>query len=94
MTSLLLCGGPSRVYISCMSSRFPRIVFVAAMLAIAPAFGFAQDDPHALPNDPHALPKKKPPEAPAKLPKVGADKTRGLDFLFGDRKSTRLNSSH
>jgi len=62
-------------------------VFVAAMLAIAPAFGFAQDDPHALPNDPHALPKKKPPEAPAKLPKVGADKTRGLDFLFGALKA-------
>jgi tetratricopeptide (TPR) repeat protein len=55
-------------------------VLVAAMLAIAPAFAFAQDDPHA-------LPKKKPPEAPAKLPKVGADKTRGLDFLFGALKA-------
>jgi len=62
-------------------------VLVAAMLTIAPAFAFAQDDPHALPNDPHALPKKKPPEAPAKLPKVGADKTRGLDFLFGALKA-------
>jgi tetratricopeptide (TPR) repeat protein len=62
-------------------------VLVAAMLTIAPAFAFAQDDPHALPNDPHALPKKKLPEAPAKLPKVGADKTRGLDFLFGALKA-------
>ena len=31
--------------------------------------------------------QKKPPEAPGKLPKVGADKTRGLDFLFGALKA-------
>ena len=54
-------------------------MLVAAMLATAPALAFAQDDPRALP--------KKPPEAPAKLPKVGADKTRGLDFLFGALKA-------
>jgi tetratricopeptide (TPR) repeat protein len=55
-------------------------MLVAAMLATAPAVAFAQDDPRA-------LPKKKLPEAPAKLPKVGADKTRGLDFLFGALKA-------
>ncbi len=48
----------------------------------APALAFAQDDP------PTAPPKqKKLPEAPAKLPKVGADRTRGLDFLFGALKA-------
>lgn len=31
--------------------------------------------------------QKKPPEAPSKLPKVGADRTRGLDFLFGALKA-------
>ena len=31
--------------------------------------------------------QKKLPEAPAKLPKVGADKARGLDFLFGALKA-------
>ncbi|MET0905747.1 MAG: tetratricopeptide repeat protein [Tardiphaga sp.] len=31
--------------------------------------------------------QKKIPEPPAKLPKVGADKTRGLDFLFGALKA-------
>ena len=30
---------------------------------------------------------KKLPEPPGKLPKVGADKTRGLDFLFGALKA-------
>ncbi len=33
-----------------------------------------------------APPQKKLPEPPAKLPKVGADKARGLDFLFGALK--------
>jgi tetratricopeptide (TPR) repeat protein len=37
-------------------------------------------------QDPRSTPKKLP-EAPAKLPKVGADKTRGLDFLFGALKA-------
>ena len=31
--------------------------------------------------------QKKLPEAPSKLPKVGADRTRGLDFLFGALKA-------
>src|SRR5258708_2589785 len=42
----------------------------------------------ALAQDPLATaPKKKLPEAPSKLPKVGADKTKGLDFLFGALKA-------
>jgi tetratricopeptide (TPR) repeat protein len=31
--------------------------------------------------------QKKMPEAPEKLPRVGADRTRGLDFLFGALKA-------
>src|SRR5439155_23795345 len=42
-------------------------------------------------NDPRVVPpkdqKKKLPEAPGKLPKVGADRTKGLDFLFGALKA-------
>jgi tetratricopeptide (TPR) repeat protein len=41
-------------------------------------------------QDPRSTPpgsQKQLPEAPSKLPKVGADKTRGLDFLFGALKA-------
>jgi tetratricopeptide (TPR) repeat protein len=65
-----------------MALRFPQLVVVAAMLAGAPTIAFAQDDPKA--NPPKS---RKLPEAPAKLPKLGADKTRGLDFLFGALKA-------
>jgi tetratricopeptide (TPR) repeat protein len=52
------------------------------MIAGAPAIAFAQDDPHANPPK-----QRKLPEAPPKLPKIGADRTRGLDFLFGALKA-------
>jgi tetratricopeptide (TPR) repeat protein len=55
-------------------------MLVAAILALAPPPASAQ-------GDPHAAQKKRPPEAPAKLPKVGADRARGLDFLFGALKA-------
>lgn len=46
---------------------------------------------HAQVKDPRVIPPpdalKKIPEPPAKLPKVSADKTRGLDFLFGALKA-------
>src|ERR1700719_5361623 len=64
-----------------MALRFPHAVFLAAVLAVAPAMASAQD-PHAAPSR-----QKKLPEPPAKLPKVAADKTRGLDFLFGALKA-------
>jgi tetratricopeptide (TPR) repeat protein len=41
-------------------------------------------------QEPRSAPRKqqkKPPEAPSKLPNVGADRTRGLDFLFGALKA-------
>ena len=69
-----------------MGLRFPRLhhvsaaVLVVAMLAALPTAGFAQDDPRVVPPKDS---KKKLPEAPGKLPKVGADRTKGLDFLFG-----------
>jgi tetratricopeptide (TPR) repeat protein len=53
------------------------------MMAVAvPSIVSAQDEPRAAPPK-----QKKLPEAPAKLPKVGADRTRGLDFLFGALKA-------
>jgi tetratricopeptide (TPR) repeat protein len=65
--------------------RFPAAGFgilLTALLAAAPV--------HAQVKDPRVAPpdsQKKIPEPPAKLPKVGADKTRGLDFLFGALKA-------
>lgn len=56
-------------------------MLVAAILA-APVAALAQDDPKIIPPK-----QKKLPEAPGRLPKVGADRTRGLDFLFGALKA-------
>ena len=67
-----------------MTSRLQKEILAAAALAVvlaaAPSLALAQDEPRA-------AARKKPPEAPAKLPKVGADRTRGLDFLFGALKA-------
>jgi tetratricopeptide (TPR) repeat protein len=71
-----------------MALRFSRqrhrgfAVLIAAMIAAVPMAAFAQD-PGA---GPLRQPKKLP-EAPSKLPKVGADRNRGLDFLFGALKA-------
>jgi tetratricopeptide (TPR) repeat protein len=56
---------------------------LAAMLAALPVHGFAQGQLQDAPNPS----KRKPPEAPARLPKVPADRTKGLDFLFGALKA-------
>ena len=53
-------------------------------MAALPAAALAQNDPKVIPPKEN---KKKLPEAPSKLPKVGADRTRGLDFLFGALKA-------
>src|SRR3981189_1560120 len=58
------------------------VILFTAMIAAAPVSAFAQD-----PGDTPPKPQKKLPEAPSKLPKVGADRTRGLDFLFGALKA-------
>ena len=71
-----------------MALGFPAVrscrifVLVAAMSAVAPISALGQDQRGAPPKQ-----QKKPPEAPGKLPKVSADKTRGLDFLFGALKA-------
>jgi tetratricopeptide (TPR) repeat protein len=72
-----------------MALRFPdarncRIAILAAVMTAMPAIAFAQDDPRVLPPPKS---QKKLPEAQSKLPKVGADRTRGLDFLFGALKA-------
>jgi tetratricopeptide (TPR) repeat protein len=70
-----------------MASRFPATgnwvtaVLLAAVVSTAPAMAAAQDQ-RAPPNQ-----QKKLPEPPGKLPKVGADRPRGLDFLFGALKA-------
>jgi tetratricopeptide (TPR) repeat protein len=56
----------------------PRFaILLAAIIAATPAASTAQD----------LKQQKKLLDAPAKLPKVPADKTRGLDFLFGALKA-------
>jgi len=80
-----------------MALRFPDIstcriavlvtagaILVTAVMMAAPTAVFAENDPRVIPP-PKA--QKKLPEAPSKLPKVGADRTRGLDFLFGALKA-------
>src|SRR6266853_4335525 len=68
--------------------RFPAArdclaaILFTAVIAAAPVSAFAQD-----PGGTPLKPQKKLPEAPSKLPKVGADRTRGLDFLFGALKA-------
>src|SRR5215208_6907735 len=57
-------------------------IVLAAAIAVVP-LGASAQNPHATPPKQ----KKLPPEPPSKLPKVGADRTRGLDFLFGALKA-------
>jgi tetratricopeptide (TPR) repeat protein len=65
-------------------ARFPvlAVILAAAVIAAAPMAASAQETGTA-----PAKQQKKLPEAPSKLPKVGADRTRGLDFLFGALKA-------
>src|SRR3954467_4104710 len=68
-----------------MALRFPHTalaMLLAATLVAVSAPALAQDPRAAPPRN-----QKKLPEAPSKLPKVGADRTRGLDFLFGALKA-------
>src|SRR5215468_8445837 len=64
-----------------MALRFPQLLLVAVTLAVAPSLALAQDNPRA-PKQ-----QRKLPEAPSKLPNVGADRAKGLDFLFGALKA-------
>ena len=64
-----------------MASRFPRALILLLAMTFALPFAALAQEP-AIPSKQ----QKKLPEAPAKLPKVGADRSRGLDFLFGALK--------
>jgi tetratricopeptide (TPR) repeat protein len=66
------------------SARFAVLaaILLAAVIVAAPVAASAQDTGAG-----SAKQQKKLPEAPGKLPKVGADRTRGLDFLFGALKA-------
>jgi tetratricopeptide (TPR) repeat protein len=66
-----------------LSPRFGILgAVIAAALLLTPALAQAQNPKQAPQRQ-----QKKPPEAPAKLPNVGADRSRGLDFLFGALKA-------
>src|SRR5215218_5407829 len=73
-----------------MALRFPQrsncriAILVAAVMTAVPVAALAQNDPRIIPPPKQ---QKKLPEAPSKLPKVGADRTRGPDFLFGALKA-------
>jgi tetratricopeptide (TPR) repeat protein len=66
------------------SARFTvlAVILATAVIVAAPVAASAQDTGAG-----PAKQQKKLPEAPGKLPKVGADRTRGLDFLFGALKA-------
>ena len=70
--------------------NFRSAIVVAAILAVAPVTAFAQNDPRVIPPPKQ---QKKLPEAPSKLPNVGADRVRGLDFLFGALKAAPDDAS-
>src|SRR3954462_3411170 len=62
-------------------SNWLTVAVLAVVTMAAPTLAAAQDP--QLPQNR----QKKLPEPPSKLPKVGADRTRGLDFLFGALKA-------
>ena len=64
------------------------MILLAAVIAAAPVAVSAQDRETGPQKN-----LKKLPEAPSKLPKVGADRTRGLDFLFGALKAAPDDAS-
>jgi tetratricopeptide (TPR) repeat protein len=74
-----------------MASRLSQAILQAtlllAALAVASPLACAAQDP------PSAGKQRKPPEAPGKLPKVGPDRTKGLDFLFGALKAAPDDAS-
>src|SRR5882757_1023143 len=70
--------------------NFRSAIIVAAIWVAAPVAAFAQNDPRVIPPPKQ---QKKLPEAPSKLPNVGADRGRGLDFLFGALKAAPDDAS-
>src|SRR5581483_12311105 len=73
-----------------MVLKLPSVILLAATLAWAPSMALAQAPPKGEPNTGK---QRKLPEAPSKLPKVGTDRTKGLDFLFGALKAAPDDAS-
>jgi tetratricopeptide (TPR) repeat protein len=72
-----------------MARRFPTAGFgilLTALLAAAPGRAQVIEVQAKERRIPPPDAPKKIPEPPAKLPKIGADRIRGLDFLFGALK--------
>ena len=69
-----------------MTFRLSQAILLAATLVVAPSLAFAA------PDSPNAK-QRKLPEAPGKLPKVGSDRAKGLDFLFGALKAAPDDAS-
>jgi tetratricopeptide (TPR) repeat protein len=63
-------------------SRKVSLLLTSAFAAAIALAGPAQAQDKIPPTE-----QKKIPEAPEKLPRIGADRTRGLDFLFGALKA-------
>jgi tetratricopeptide (TPR) repeat protein len=70
-----------------LASAKARSRQISILLASAFAAAIAFAGPAQAQDKPPPTEQKKIPEAPEKLPRVGADRTRGLDFLFGALKA-------
>jgi len=68
-------------------SRKISILLASALVAAVAVAGSAQAQKAPAQDKAPPTEQKKLPEAPEKLPRVGADRTRGLDFLFGALKA-------
>jgi len=88
LTQPLLCSGIARVYTLSMAPGFSTFhnVLLAALLTgsvvLTPAMAQAQTSEQTQPKQ-HLT----PPAPPPKLPRVGPDRGKGLDFLFGALKA-------
>jgi tetratricopeptide (TPR) repeat protein len=70
-----------------LASAKARSRQISILLASAVAAAIAFAGPAQAQDKPPPTEQKRIPEAPEKLPRVGADRTRGLDFLFGALKA-------
>ena len=72
---------------SSVRRHLPRAALIVALLPFA-AQAQTPDSPNNAPPKRHLeKPLEQPPSPPAKLPRVGGDQTKGLDFLFGALKA-------
>ena len=84
-----LCKRICCVYILSMATRFPGRALSPSVIAAAAAALLTSAALAPVSSAAQELPKqqRKMPEGPGRAPKVSADKTHGLDFLFGALKA-------